>query len=86
MFIHTSERFQFAVECDWNSKISQNARKLGFSERLGDFFWKKSEFTKSGKIAVECVSIGMISENCLFRPEYEVVLTKKPENFQRGKN
>ena len=41
MFIHISEReiffsqncSKFAVECDWNSKISQNIQKLGILEK-----------------------------------------------------
>ena len=56
----------FAVECDWNSKISQNVQKfgvffkkkqMGFSKKILNFF----EIPKGGKFAVESVSNGIIS-------------------------
>ena len=34
---------KFAVECDWNSKISQNVQNLGFLANRW-VFWKKSWF------------------------------------------
>ena len=50
----------FAVEWDWNNKISQNVRNLGFFEKKNDCFFLKNELIffqigKSGKFAVECV-------------------------------
>ena len=34
---------KFAVECDWNSKISQNERRnLGFLNKIDGFFSKKN--------------------------------------------
>ena len=55
---------KFAVECDWNNKISQNVQNLGFL-KIDGFFEKKLEFffkiDKGGKFAVECVSNGIIS-------------------------
>ena len=68
--VHVSEfHFFFSkfVECDWNSKISQNVQNLGFLKKIDGFFEKKIEFRikviidKGGKFAVECVSNGIIS-------------------------
>ena len=56
---------RFAVECDWNSKISQNVQNLFFFFEKRWVFRKKSlnffKIAKSGKFAVECVSNGIIS-------------------------
>ena len=35
---------KFAVECDWNSKISQNVQNLSSPEKVDRFFGKKSLF------------------------------------------
>ena len=81
---------KFVIECDWNNKNSQNVQILGFFERKMDGFFEKKSWTfskiaKGCKFAVECVSNGIISLNCLFRPHYEV-FGKKSENFERWKN
>ena len=57
---------KFAVQCNWNSKISQLLVKLGFFEKSW-FFWKKSlnffsKIAKSGKFAVEWVLNATISK------------------------
>ena len=49
---------KFAVECDWNSKISQNVPILGLFLQKN---MKVFEIPKSGKFTVECVSNGIIS-------------------------
>ena len=33
---------KFAVECDWNSKNSQNFRNLGFFGKIGALYFSKS--------------------------------------------
>ena len=49
----------FAIECDWNEKISQIRAKLGFFFKKSDrFIKKKAKFSKigeRGKFAVEFV-------------------------------
>ena len=50
MFAHVSDRTKFfwancsalALECDWNSKSSQNVENLGFFGKVDEFFSKKS--------------------------------------------
>ena len=37
---------KFAVECDWNSKISQNVQNSGFIEKVDGFSEKKNNFGK----------------------------------------
>ena len=48
MFVHVSEReifspncCKFAVECNWDGKISQNVQKLGFFGEIDGFFQEK---------------------------------------------
>ena len=52
---------KFAVECDWNSKNSQNVQNLGFFWKIDGFFLEFF-FTidNGGKFTVECVSNGII--------------------------
>ena len=48
---------KFAVECDRNSKSSQNVLKSIFIEKLDDVFQKQHEFfniAKDSKFVVEC--------------------------------
>ena len=87
-FVHATEReisfwpncSKLAVECDWNSKNSQNVQNLGFFWKNGWVFWKKTwiflKIDKGGKFAVEWVTNGIISEKCLVRPTYEVFWQK----------
>ena len=55
---------KFAVECDWNSEISQKSKIWVFWKNDG-FFWEKNlnsfKIVKAGKFAVECVSNDIIS-------------------------
>ena len=59
MFVDVSERqlfspncSKFAVECDWNSKISQNEKKIVFFEKIDGFLRKKTlNFSKSLNVA-----------------------------------
>ena len=51
-FVHATEReivfrpncSKFAVECDWNSRNSQNVQNLGFFEKIDGFFEKNLIF------------------------------------------
>ena len=61
----------FAVECDCNSKISQNV--IFFSIKICTGFCK---IGKCGKFAVECVS-NDISQKCLFHLNCEVFARQK---------
>ena len=61
---------KFAVECDSNSKIFQNVRKLDFLKNYIGF---------SRNIAVECVSDYIISLK--FFPPQLRVLSQKSEKF-----
>ena len=58
---------KFAVECDWNSKISQNVQVLIFSKKKTDSFSeKKTIFLKTVELrnfAVECDWINDISQH-----------------------
>ena len=78
---------KFAVECDWNSKISRNVQKIWvFSKKVDEFFEKILLFFKIAEVSkfdIECVSNGIISRKCLFRKcpgnafsHYEVFLAK----------
>ena len=73
---------KFAVECYWNSKISQIHTKFVF------FFEKKNDFllkiSKGGKFAVECVSNDSTSQECLFHIDCEDFF-EKIRNFQLEK-
>ena len=65
-FLKTDKITRFDVECDWNSKISQNFRKLGFlQEKMG--FPKKNlnslKKAKGIKLAVESNWKSKISQN-----------------------
>ena len=55
-----------------------------FFETIDGFFGKKNsnfcKITKGDKFAVECISNGIISWKCLFRPNYQVFLAKKKLN------
>ena len=65
-FLKTDKIGRFDVECDWNSKISQNFRKLGFLlEKMG-FPKKTLKFLKMArciKFARECNCKSKISQN-----------------------
>ena len=51
-FFKIAEGSKFAVKFDWNGKISQNVQKMGFLERIDEFFEKKNLiFSKSLKVA-----------------------------------
>ena len=55
---------KFAVECDWNNKISRKAQNLGFFWKHLWVFGKKLKifaFSKCGNFTVECVSKGISS-------------------------
>ena len=60
---------KFAVECDWNTKNSQNAPNLGFFGNLMGFFRKKTlkffKIATCGKFCLECVSDGIFSSKFL---------------------
>ena len=49
---------KFAVQCDWNSMISQNVQNLAFFGKLYGVFRQKTlnffKISKGGKYAVEC--------------------------------
>ena len=82
---------KFAVECDRNSKNSQNIPKSTFVEKLDDVFQKKHEFVniaKDSKIVVECdFSANItISQNVHFFPEKWWTFWKKRNNFKIGKS
>ena len=71
-FLKKSELFQivkgskFAVECDWNSKISQSIQNLGSFKVNRWASWKKSEFfqiAEGSKFAVECDWNSRISQS-----------------------
>ena len=76
-FVHVSERefcfslncSKFAVECDWNSKNSQNFQILGFFWKNRWVFAKKTLnffiIAACGKLFLECVSNGVFSRKCL---------------------
>ena len=62
-----------------NSKTSQNVKTLGlFEKNMG--FWEKTyfffKFAKSGNIAVECASNGIISYKRLLHPSYKFLRQK----------
>ena len=73
MFVHLSEReiffslnySEFAVECDWNSKNSQNVQNLFFFGKIDGSFRKKplnfSKIAACDKFFLECVSNGIFS-------------------------
>ena len=76
MFVHVSERDFFSPSCskidlerDWNSKIFQNVRNLGFFGQTDGFFREKVlnffKITERGKLFVECDSNGKICLKCL---------------------
>ena len=71
---------KFAVECDWNSKNSQNVQNLGFFWKIICVFWKKLEFSskidEGGNFAVEFVSNGNILVKYLFRLTDDVLSAK----------
>ena len=51
-FLKTAKGRKFAVECNWNSKKSQNVQNLSFFGKIDVFFEKKIDFfSKSIKIA-----------------------------------
>ena len=60
---------KFAVECNWESKNSQNIQNLGFFWKNNVFFSKKTlkffKITECGIFFLECVSNGIISLKCL---------------------
>ena len=60
----------FAIECDWNRKISQNVEN-SFFEKLEGLFENKLDFSfkiaNGGKFDAECASNGYISGKCFFR-------------------
>ena len=87
-FFKIAKGNNFAVAFDWKSKNSQNVRILWFF-KTGDGFSKKIliffEFLKGGKFAVECVSNGIFSLKCHFRPNHEVFSAKSQKNLSVGK-
>ena len=46
-FFQIAKGSKFAVECDWNSKISQSIQNLGSSKVNRWASWKKSEFVQN---------------------------------------
>ena len=67
--IKCAEFRKSAVECERNSKNSQNVPKSIFLEKLGDVFRKKHDFfkiAKDSKIVVECDWNITISQNVNF--------------------
>ena len=63
---YSSNCFKFAVDCDWNCKISQNVPNSGFFSQIDRCFEKKSRFlgiAKGSKFAVECDCNSEISQN-----------------------
>ena len=59
---------KYAVECDWNSKISESLRSLDlFCKEMGilekNLIFLQKKTGKGGKFAVRCVSNDVISWN-----------------------
>ena len=54
---------------------------MGFSKKILIFL----KIAKRGKFAIECVSKGVISLKCLFRPNYVVFLAKDQKILTFGK-
>ena len=48
-FLETAKLSQFDVECDWNSKNSQNFQKLDFFAAKDGFSEKNIELFKNGQ-------------------------------------
>ena len=46
-FFEIAKDSKFAVECYWNSKISQNVQNLVFVRKIDGFLQKNLEFFKS---------------------------------------
>ena len=95
MFVHVSEReffsknsSKFAVECDWNSKISQTFKIWVFLKKLMRFFGKFAFYktVKGDNIAVECVSNGNIFLKNVFSALIMRFYRKKNQIFLTWKN
>ena len=73
----------FAIECDWISKIPQNVRNFGLFKRLMFFSQKKLEFFFQN-FATEYVSNDNISSICFFFTWFEgfVAKIRKKINLQ----
>ena len=54
-----------AVECDWDSKNSQNVQNLGFFGKIDGFFrkkiWKIFKIATCGKFFLQCASNRVVS-------------------------
>ena len=46
-FFKIAKGSKFANKCDWNSKISQNVQRLGFSKKQMGFSRKNIEFVQN---------------------------------------
>ena len=83
-----AEISNFAVECDRNSKISQNVPKSIFIEKLDDVFQKKHEhfnIAKDSKFAVECDRNNKSSrnvQNLIFIKKVDEFFQKKTWSFE----
>ena len=68
--------------------FSKKFKNLGFSLKNKCVFRKKAlnffKIAKGSKLALECASNGII-QKCLFRPNYEVFLTKNEKILNVGK-
>ena len=83
---------KFAVECDKNTKKSQNVQKLTFIGKLDELFQKKQEFfkiAKDSKIVVECDWKSKICQNVhllyFLEKKSNGVLEKKLDYFKTSK-
>ena len=76
------------VECDRNSKSSQNVQNLIFLKKIDESFHKKHEFlkiAKYGKDVVECNWNITISQNVPFFPKNWWTFWEKMNNIKIGK-
>ena len=72
------------MECDSNSKISQEVQNLGFFGAIDRFFRKNFEFSKTAKCVkffVEFVSNGIIVPQSCFSTLIKRFFSWKSENF-----
>ena len=67
-FFQITKGNKFVVEFDWNSKSSENAPNMGFLEKIGGFFRKKTlkkfKIATCGKFFAQCVPDGIFSWKC----------------------
>ena len=97
MFIHVSEReiffslncSKFAVECDSNSKNSQNVQNLGFFGKIDAFFRKKNLQIFQNRYMWQIFSRMRLNKyfflKMSFHLIFEVFLAKNQKKFKVGK-